>query len=178
MGVTTTGDEYGEVQDLCSLREMIQAVNNNADYGGCRVGTGAVSLPAGTYTLTRAGANEDNNATGDLDIRASITLNGAGVTATIVNGGGLDRVAPGAHRHCDDQRPEDHRRRGGRHESRAAGCVNAGTLTLIGVTVSGNTAADAGGGISNTGNLTLTGSTIQGNKSGNSGGGISSYRQP
>ncbi len=43
-------------------------------------------------TLTRAGVSEDNNATGDLDIKANINLVGAGNTATVINGSQADRV--------------------------------------------------------------------------------------
>ena len=49
-------------------------------------------LPAGTYTLTRAGTNEDAAATGDLDITQNLTITGAGAATTIIDGNQLDRV--------------------------------------------------------------------------------------
>ncbi len=81
----------------CSLRGAITRANLT---GGADV----VSVPAGTYTLTIAnpGApgtnnNEDNNATGDLDILDSITITGAGQGSTIIQAGtntsnGIDKV--------------------------------------------------------------------------------------
>jgi CSLREA domain-containing protein len=46
----------------CSLREAIIAANASTSVPD------TISLPPGIYTLTRAGANEDAAATGDLDI--------------------------------------------------------------------------------------------------------------
>ena len=55
-------------------------------------GADTINLPAGTYTLTRAGADEDNNDTGDLDIKSSITIVGAGASDSVMDGNQLDRV--------------------------------------------------------------------------------------
>src|SRR5581483_10521546 len=52
----------------------------------------SISLPAGTFTLTRAGANDDLGLTGDLDVLTPLTIAGAGVGSTILDGGGIDRV--------------------------------------------------------------------------------------
>lgn len=70
----------------CSLRGAI----NKANADPTRAYT--IAVPAGSYTLTLAGANEDANATGDLDLRNHITINGAGATSTIIDGNALDRV--------------------------------------------------------------------------------------
>lgn len=77
----------------CSLREAISAANGAA-------GADNIILPAGTYTLTLAnsgGNNEDNNATGDLDVNGATTITGAGSATTIVQAGttntnGIDKV--------------------------------------------------------------------------------------
>ena len=61
-----------------SLREAIIAANNTA-------GADIITLPAGTYTLTRAG-NDATAQLGDLDINGSLTLNGAGSATTIIQG--------------------------------------------------------------------------------------------
>ena len=94
INVTTEADEYGAAGASCSLREAIQAANTDSAFGGCVRGNGAdtINLPAGTYTLTRAGADEDNNATGDLDIKSSITIVGAGASVSVMDGNQLDRV--------------------------------------------------------------------------------------
>ena len=83
----------------CSLREAITNINNTATtYADC-ANTGAaygtsdtINIPAGTYTTTIAGANENLNATGDYDINRNVAIVGAGSSATIINGGGIDRV--------------------------------------------------------------------------------------
>jgi CSLREA domain-containing protein len=91
--VNTTNDELNSDGD-CSLREAIQAANTDATVDACTTGSGAdtITLPAGTYTLSLAGASEDANATGDLDITSVITIDGADAASTTIDGGGLDRV--------------------------------------------------------------------------------------
>jgi cysteine-rich repeat protein len=69
----------------CSLRRAIIKANG---LGGPDI----ITLPAGTYTLSRAGIDEDAGDTGDLDITHDLTINGAGANTTIVDGGGIDRV--------------------------------------------------------------------------------------
>src|SRR5271157_1681312 len=67
------------VANDCSLREAI--IKANANSGS------TVSIPAGTYTLT-IGEDDDPNADptkGDLDINASMTIEGAGAGSTIIS---------------------------------------------------------------------------------------------
>jgi hypothetical protein len=52
------------------------------------------------------------------------------------------------------------------------GVYNAGTLNLIGSTISGNAVVNEGGGVFNYGSLTLAGSTISGNTATNACGGV------
>jgi len=54
------------------------------------------------------------------------------------------------------------------------GILNAGTLSLTGVAVAGNTSGFTGGGILSTGKLNLIGSVVSGNSTGYSGGGLRS----
>ena len=51
-----------------------------------------IILPAGTFTFTIAGRDENNDATGDLDIRSNLTIKGKGAASTIIDGNKLDRV--------------------------------------------------------------------------------------
>ena len=90
--VNTFVDELN-IDGNCSLREAIQAANTDQKFDECPVGQGAdtIELPAGTYTLTLPGADEDGNATGDLDIRSDLALHGAGSGVTIIDGNQLDR---------------------------------------------------------------------------------------
>ena len=68
-----------------SLREAVCAANNTA---GADTITFAVN---GTFALTGA-ANEDNGATGDLDIKQSLAINGSGTGSTIIDGSGIERI--------------------------------------------------------------------------------------
>ena len=68
-----------------SLRSAIKA----ADAHG---GANTIILPAGTFTLTIAGAGEDASATGDLDITRNLTIKGKSSASTIIDGNNLDRV--------------------------------------------------------------------------------------
>ena len=89
--VTKTADTNdGTCNADCSLREAIVAANASA-------GPHTITIPAGTYTLSIPGANENAAATGDLDILQSMTLNGAGSASTIIQAGasaanGIDKV--------------------------------------------------------------------------------------
>ncbi len=89
----TTDTNDGTCNVDCSLREAIGAANATA-------GADTITLPAGVYQLTIAnagGVNEDNNATGDLDIKDSLTIQGDGAGTTIIEAGtdntnGIDKV--------------------------------------------------------------------------------------
>ena len=92
--VNTTADEVdatpgdgvcASAEGACSVRAAI--IETNALEGG-----DVISIPAGTYVLTIPGVDEDASATGDLDIRDDLTLEGAGSLLTILDGGGLDFV--------------------------------------------------------------------------------------
>jgi CSLREA domain-containing protein len=181
--VTTTEDELID-NGNCSLREAILAANTGAPVDACPAGTGAVTIevPAGTYQLAIPGRGEDGNQTGDLDIWNDVTITGAGSEATIIDGGGLDRVLhvlSGAMVVLNDLGIT------GGVEAAAAvqllglpplrgggGIANQlGDLTLNNVAVFNNSSDVAGGGILNTGNLVVNSSVVDSN-SGLNGGGI------
>lgn len=93
--VTTTADENNSDGD-CSLREAILAANNDVAVDACLAGDGVdtITLPAGDYffDVVPGASGEDLAVTGDLDIRESLTINGAGRVTTVVNANGVDRV--------------------------------------------------------------------------------------
>jgi CSLREA domain-containing protein len=70
---------------VCSLRAAVQESN-------AQPGADVIVLPAGVYTLTLAGALENDARFGDLDIHDDLTLEGAGAAITVIDGNQLDRV--------------------------------------------------------------------------------------
>lgn len=69
----------------CSLREAVIAANATP-------AEDTIYVPAGTYTLSIDGIQEDAAETGDLDVTASLRILGAGRGETILDGGAIDRV--------------------------------------------------------------------------------------
>ena len=162
--VNTFKDEM-DVDGNCSLREAIRAANLDTAVDACPAGSGAdtIYLPGGVYTLSIAGANENNGLTGDLDILSDLTITGAGEAATIVDGGGLDRVF---HVVNDTQvRIANLTIRNGSVTSAGfysgGGILNqAGNLIVERVVMQANHAENTGGGIDNHGNLSVDRSTF------------------
>jgi len=78
----------------CSLRAAIQEANSTANTVDAQgvVQPDTINIPAGTYTLSISGVNEDLATQGDLDIRESVIITGAGMDTTIIDGGAIDRV--------------------------------------------------------------------------------------
>jgi len=143
---------------VCTLRAAVQEANASA-------GPDVIHLPAETYTLTIAGAGEDLAATGDLDIRDGVTIQGDDASTTIVDGGALDRVfhiqaVPGT---IAVTIRDLTIRNGSTTETAGAGILHAdaGSLVLQGVHFDGNhvtgtTASATGGAISSNGLGALT----------------------
>lgn len=137
--VNSTADALNNADGVCTLREAIINANNDAaTWANCAAGSGAdiISLPAGTYTLTLAGAGENAAATGDLDIADNagvaidLTITGAESSITFITGD-----IPWADRIFDMQ-------------------GNAG-LNISGMTLSRGSVAGNGGGINKPGTGTL-----------------------
>jgi hypothetical protein len=142
----------------CSLRGAIVAANAAA-------GADAITVPADTYALTRAGASEEAASTGDLDVTGELTISGAGARTTSVAGGAApfdDRIfhnLSGATVTITGLTIT-----GGKLPNGIGGGVfNRGDLTLDKVAVKGNTASAVGGILSNESTLNLTDSTVSGN---------------
>ncbi|HRA87557.1 MAG TPA: DUF4347 domain-containing protein, partial [Planctomycetaceae bacterium] len=177
-----------------SLREAILAVNAGA-------GGDTINLTAGTYTLSITGVGEDAAASGDLDIRKTMTIFGTGSGNSIINANGIDRVfhvlgangqltlmnltvqggnagsgagggllvATGANQLTLNSVVVS-----GNFAANGAGIDNAGTLSLMDVTISNNgnqVSTSQGGGLRNTANASLNRVTLSGNQA-DSGGGI------
>jgi predicted outer membrane repeat protein len=110
-------DQAIDTDGQCSLREAVMSVNAQANVGPCVAdltqtwGTqDTIKLPAGTYTLTLSGLDENfldsdpsgtltplvvnvGDATvGDLDISRSVRIEGAGASSTLVQWSSADGV--------------------------------------------------------------------------------------
>ncbi len=177
ISVNTTADEYSSGPD-CSLREAITAAQTNAAFGGCSAGSGtdSILLPGGDYVITRAGADEDANVTGDFDVTGANNLEirpSAPTDRVTIDGNSLDRVFD----------------KGGVGTlSIKAVRVLGGKLTLIedgggirvltglaeleNVTIDGNETAYQGGGVAVYDAFSMINSTVSGNKAGGHGGGL------
>ncbi len=148
--VNTEADELAEGGG-CSLREAIISANNHAASYGCLLdGTGDITIliPDGTYYLTRSEVETVISGSDDLDIVTSMTITGAGMYETSIDGSDLFRI-------FDIQ----------------AG--DTSTIAINDLTIrNGNSGASTGGGIRNASNLTLNQVRIQRNHAGTHGGGI------
>ncbi len=160
----------------CSLREAVIAANSNVASGGlageCPAGSGAdtILLPAGEYSLTRSAADaEDASATGDLDIRESVLIQGEGKVSIAAGPGFNDRLLEAI---TGNVTVKDVTIRGGNASLDGGGISNRAMLTLDGVTLTGNRTTGQGGGLFNRGVALLTNVTVSGNFANGSGGGI------
>jgi CSLREA domain-containing protein len=170
--VTTTSDGADGACDAhCSLRDAVIAANATP-------GADAIVVPAGTYVLGGAG-NEDHAASGDLDLRDSASITGAGAGATIIDGGNNDRlidIVESAIVTISDLTLQNGRVAAG--DTQGGGAilwyepVSEKTLVLLidGVAIIGNSAGDGdGGGIHieqeapASASVTITNSVISGN---------------
>jgi cysteine-rich repeat protein len=148
----------------CTLRAAIQETNALA-------GSDEIEISAGEYVLAIPGSDEDEAATGDLDVTGSLSVTGAAAASTIIDGARLDRVlditSSGAVVITGVTI------RNGSAPSGAGIRIAGGTLQLADSAMHDNEADDLGGGIDNElGVLALVGSTLSGNVAHSSGGGI------
>lgn len=70
---------------VCTLRAAIQESN-------ALIGPEVIALGAGSFVAQLAGTQEDQGATGDLDVLDALEIRGAGADLTLIDGGALDRV--------------------------------------------------------------------------------------
>ena len=133
-------DANGCSDGPCTLREAIIRANALG-------GSSTITLPAGTYDLTIPPSGNDDATTGDLNVTAAITINGAGAATTIIDGGGSS----------------------GTVTDRIFRVESTGSLALSGATIQhghpagGNGTLSEGGGILALGPLTLTDARVSNN---------------
>jgi hypothetical protein len=124
---------------VCTLRAAVMEANAHA-------GPDYISLPAGTYTLTRVG-DDQTASLGDLDITDDVTIEGSGEGEVIVDANGSvthDRAFE----------------------------VVSGSLTLYGMTITNGNTLGYGGAIQANGNLSLDHVTVLNSFAQLGGGGI------
>jgi CSLREA domain-containing protein len=160
----------GACNSDCSLREAVQLANELP-------GPDRILLRAGVYVLTLPPdhdddlepLDEDANANGDLDVVGDLTISGAGIDATRIDAGGIDRVLevlPGASVYLRTLAIT-----GGHASDIGGGIHNRGALTIWSTATIGNDASSQahrgiGGGIANDGGvLSVYASLIDGNVS-------------
>jgi CSLREA domain-containing protein len=170
--VTQTADRAGPTcaAGNCSLREAISAANANP---------GVVVVPSGSYTLSLAGASEDLNATGDLDVRSGYAIYGAGAELTTISAAGLnDRVL-----HVDPSQTAGHSlilsglRLSDGNVSGDGGAINNGTngneyLALDRVQLRNHRASINGGALRTASIVEIRASEIDGNDAASNGGAL------
>jgi len=167
-GDGTCADATGQ----CSLRAAIQEAGAGNE-------TTQITLPAGTYkfTLENADGDEDNSATGDLDISTDVRISGFGAT---IDADWLDRafeVTESGSFTASGIAIINGYARGGEDPVVGSGgaIANAGSTMLQLVTFTGNRAegpAASGGAILNTGTMTIRFSTFEANRATRAGGAI------
>jgi hypothetical protein len=139
--------------------EALRALINGAVDGD------VVLLPACTISVAGA-SGDDANASGDFDIATSITLQGVGPDATILDGAALDRVLD-IHEDATVTIADLTIRNGSAPPPETGGGIrNAGTLTLRNAIVTANTTTCAGGGIDNVGTVVAVDVELSKNTSG------------
>ncbi len=71
----------------CTLRAAIQAADNSG-------GSSTITLPTGLFKLTIPSTGTDDPSTGDLDVKAgiSVTISGQGAGATVIDANHIDRA--------------------------------------------------------------------------------------
>lgn len=146
----------------CTLRAAIMQANVIPGPGV------TISLPSGTYTLTRPPAGTDGADNGDLNLTTPgsgtpvISIVGADAASTIIDANKIDRVLS-----VDLSRTATISgvtlRNGFRLGTPGGGVSNSGQLTITDGVIEGNQTDTAGGGLYNLGTLNITRSTLRAN---------------
>jgi CSLREA domain-containing protein len=169
--VTKGSDTFDGACDAdCSLREAVSASNSLE-------GIQVILLGPGVHALSRAGRDEDGNATGDLDVNGHLVILGQGADRSVIDGGSLDRVID-ARAVNSSLALHNATVRNGRAETGDGGGIRGDKLTLVGCHLTGNWAKGHGGGFAGDveSAITVRDTTVSGNEAESGGGvGFASY---
>ncbi len=150
--------------NICTLRAAIQETNALA-------GANEIILPADTYILTIFGTNENNAATGDLDVTDALTITGDAAATSIIDANGIDRVLDVM---TNDFTISKTTVRGGFVNSATGGGINflSGSLTIDSSVITDNTAVGGGGlAFLGSGQMMITNTIVSENDAGGAPGG-------
>ena len=170
--VTGKGDTIAN-DGICTLREAINAANNDAVYFNCAAGSGPDTITfAAPYVITLGSALPP------ISPSTQLTITGKGASATIIQANAAPNVATYRLFYVTSSATltlQDLTVRNGRCNGSCAtfpntgGAIyNGGSLTLTRAVVSGNIAG-LGGAIDNTGSLSINSSTLSGNSASDGG---------
>lgn len=164
--------ECADAQGACTLRAAVQEANADPGRTTIELGRGVHVL-----SLPNAGGDEEQAATGDLDVTSEIEILGSKATLDV---GGIDRafdVATDARLQVRGLTVVNGRVAGTGDPVEGSGgaFANAGSLHLDGVRLEGNVAEGpgaSGGAVLNTGRLLVESSVLTGNSATRAGGAI------
>lgn len=158
-------DAGSDTEHDCTLREAIIAANSNLEDDD-------IILPSGVITLEQPGSDEDEAATGDLDVtQGNVSIVGTGESSTTINGNDLDRILDIFSSDVNLSLSDLTLTHGSAYNG--GGIYSRGTLTLTHVALSNMTAGNIGGALyldSSTPSTVIDQSTISSNSAGTGGG--------
>lgn len=140
----------------CSLREAVIAANTCTDFDHYNI-----ELPAGTYTLTIRGPEDER---GDLDITRDTNISRSGSGAVIITGEEswiyrIFEIHPNVNVNMSNLTVS-----GGNSTEAGGGVYNSGVIDFLAVSLIENQSDQIGGGLYNDGRATLTGAIISDNQ--------------
>ena len=158
----------------CTLRAAIDEANSDDTID-------EIVLPEGKVTLSKSGIDEDDNATGDLDVKSPLILRGQGADTSTVDADGIDRVLQttsngitlslrALHLTGGDTVAYSGDGAGGGVYSGGGGELNVAEAAITN-NAAGEGSGDFGGGIFADGTTRILRTTIRGNEAVGSGGG-------
>ncbi len=158
--------------NTCTLRAAIMQANQ-------LIGSDVtISLPGGVYVLSIGPSGADDAASGDLNLdppccsNPIITIVGAGIGQTIIDGHGTDRIFSIETNRTAIINAVTIRNGHVTGLNQGGAVIVTGTLTINNSKIFSNSAVSDGGGVQNNGTLIINHSIIANNQSSNYGGGI------
>ena len=180
--VSTVSDAIIDGDNRCTLREAINSANADMPLHGCTTGDGADTIVLffdSDHEMTLAGTNEDDNLTGDFDIKDDLTIRPMGSSVVEIEADGIDRIF---HVHDGANLTLERLRLRRGNTVGFGGAIftglEASELTLRSTVVIDSQSTLFGGGISVAGPTLIVDSLVSGNQSAFGGGIYASSNSP